>query len=161
MGNVCTGIHVVEGLPLWTSLSAPGDTGRSMLSQRGVVWTILSNMRLGCVTCVTCVCDIAGTRCLHHLLLKVPGRYSFISKSCTCNEPTTTISYLTYSTRNLNPSTIIADRSSLLGLHQQYCVHTTQPGDSPIGIIRWTFVVLECDHTDTRIGNIWPETVID
>lgn len=41
MGDVCTGIHVVEGLPLWTSSSAPGDTGRSMLSQRGVVWTIL------------------------------------------------------------------------------------------------------------------------
>lgn len=37
MGDVCTGIHVVEGLPLWTSSSAPGDTGRSMLSQRGVV----------------------------------------------------------------------------------------------------------------------------
>lgn len=56
---------------------------------------------------------------------------------------------------------MIADRSSLLGLHQQYCVHTTLPGDSPIGIIRWTFAVLECDHTDTRIGNIWPETGID
>lgn len=86
-------------------------------------------------------------------------RYSFISKSCTCNGPTTTISYLTYS--NLNPSTIIADRSSLLGLHQQYCIHTHYRGDSPIGIIRWTFAVLECDHTDTRIGNIWPETAID
>lgn len=81
-------------------------------------------------------------------------RYSLISK------PTTTISYLSYGTCNLNPSTIIADRSSLLGLHQQYCIHTTLPGNSPIGIIRWTFAVLECDHTDTRIGNIWPRLVL-